>query len=128
METLEFNNPRADASPQVLLNALSGNCSISGNSYLEDAKRFYQPILDWINKYTYEQRGALTWDIKLNYFNSSSKKSLAILLKKLYKYQLQGGVVEVNWYCPLDDDELVEEIDHLMDISRVKINVLMFKR
>lgn len=128
MEILEFNNPRADSSPRVLLNALSGNCSISGNSYVEDTKRFYQPILDWINQYTCERQGALTWDIKLDYFNSSSKKLLTILFKKLHKYQAQGGKVVVNWHCPMDDEELFEEIDQIMDVSRLKINILKLSR
>ena len=37
--------------PTVVFDARTGVCEISGESYLEDAAEFYNPLIDWIDKY-----------------------------------------------------------------------------
>ncbi|OJJ23900.1 hypothetical protein BKI52_05995 [marine bacterium AO1-C] len=127
MNNFKYNNESNEASPQIYLDVLSGKCSITGNSYIENARQFYKPVLSWINDYaqigsTHQQ--TLKWDIKLYYINSTSKKTLVVILKKLSSYQNKGGKVSINWHCSPQDNDLLEEITLMAEASNMTINIL----
>ncbi|WP_027000910.1 DUF1987 domain-containing protein [Eisenibacter elegans] len=113
--------------PNVSLNAQTGTCEISGESYLEDTSEFYNGIINWIEQYTIEVKGALTFNFKLTYFNTSSSRSILDVLRTLKKYQDQGGGVTINWYYPEDDDSIAEEAEDYMKDTGLAINMFSFE-
>lgn len=113
--------------PTVRLDAATGKCEILGESYIEDAPQFYEPILNWIDTYVKEIKGPLIWDFRLVYFNTSSSKTILNLLQTLKNYEKQGGNVEVNWYYPDDNDDLLAEGEDFVEDSGLKINLIPYE-
>ncbi|MCU0445374.1 MAG: DUF1987 domain-containing protein [Microscillaceae bacterium] len=113
--------------PEVKLNATSGVCEISGESYLEDTDEFYNNIISWLETYINEVKKALTFNFKLTYFNTSSSRSILNVLRVLKKYEDDGGKVTVNWYYPEDDDSIAEEAEDYMKDTGLKINMFAFE-
>lgn len=112
--------------PNVNLNATTGICEISGESYLEDTDEFYSTIISWIEQYVKEVEKALTFNFKLTYFNTSSSRSILNVLRTLKSYEKSGGTVEVNWYYPEDDDSIAEEAEDYMIDTQLDINMFPF--
>ena len=108
--------------PTVHFNAETGNCEISGESYLDDTAEFYEPIINWIKEYIEKVNKPLRFNFNLDYFNSSSYKRLYEILILLKDYELMGGQVSVNWYFSEDEHELVEEVDDLKVSTNININ------
>ena len=113
--------------PTVRLNSETGRCEIMGESYIEDAPQFYEPILNWIDTYVKEIKGTLVWDFRLVYFNTSSSKTILNLLQTLKDYEKQGGNVEVNWYYPDDNDDLLAEGEDFVEDSGLQINLIPYE-
>lgn len=113
--------------PTVRLDATTGKCEILGESYIEDAPQFYEPILNWIDTYVKEIQGSLIWDFRLVYFNTSSSKTILNLLQTIKNYEKQGGSVEVNWYYPDDNDDLLAEGEDFVEDSGLKINLIPYE-
>ncbi len=108
--------------PTVHFNAETGNCEISGESYLDDTAEFYEPIINWITEYIEKVNKPLRFNFKLDYFNSSSYKRLYEILMILKDYESTGGQVSVNWYFSEGEHELVEEVDDLKFSTNININ------
>ena len=62
--------------PGVNFDANTGKCWITGESYLEHTTEFYGPLEEWIKTYTKKARKAIELNLKLDYFNTSSQRSI----------------------------------------------------
>ncbi len=113
-------------SPKVEFNADSGLCEISGESFLEETNKFYEPLVEWIEKYTKTGK-PITFNIKLTYFNTSSSKWLVRILYILSEYKKKGGNVQINWYIFKDDIDLIEDIKDFTEDVGVDINVKYYE-
>ena len=113
--------------PTVDFNIETGVCTISGKSYLEDTTQFYLPLLEWLDQYFVEVNKPVEFNVKLNYYNTSSSRSVLDIFDLLKLYEERGGEVEVNWYCRDIDVEVVqEEVDDYMEESDLGINIIPF--
>lgn len=126
MNTFFVQNKLNPSVPEVILDADSGKCVISGNSYMEDSREFYQAIIEWITTYVQEKKGVLEWEFKLGYYNSSSRKSLAHVINLLGKYHLSGGQVAINWYYHADDLDMLEDVEDFISSSQLEITPLLY--
>ena len=97
--------------PQVNFNSETGVCELTGESYMEEAYKFYTPLLKWLKKYTLELNKAVTLNLKLTYFNTNSSRLLLDLLDILKKSQEAGNDVEINWYYEEDDPDVKDEVE-----------------
>ena len=112
--------------PTVSFDVSTGKCVLSGESYLEDSVAFYEPLINWLERYMQEVQGPLEFDFKLTYFNTSSSKRIIDIFRVLKEYELKGNTVIVNWYYEDDDTDILEEIEDFMIISRLSINVIPY--
>ena len=112
--------------PTVVFDARTGVCEISGESYLEDAAEFYNPLIDWIDKYITLVNKSLTFNFKLTYFNTSSSRRILDMLGHLKDYQDNGGKVTVNWYYEEDDADMEEEVEDFIIESEIDTNLLPY--
>jgi hypothetical protein len=110
--------------PRVLMNIETGKCEITGESYLEDTHFFYQPIIDWLDRYIKEVKGSIEFSIKLNYYNTSSSKYILEMLRNLKVYKEAGGKVEVFWYYPEIDTNILEEAEDYREFLGLDITIL----
>ncbi len=113
-------------SPKVDFNAQTGICEISGESFLEETNKFYEPLVAWIRDYI-KTRKPITLNIKLTYFNTSSSKWLLRILYILSEYKRDGGKVTVNWYIFKDDIDLIEDIKDFMEDVGIEIKIKYYE-
>lgn len=121
MENFALENKGDFKKPNILLDAESGNCQVTGRSLMADPKAFYQPVIDWLNTYCQTHKYPLSWDFHLIYFNTGSQKALVLLLNKLQQINNSGIDVKVSWHCPQDDSELMEDVEMLGEIAEIPI-------
>lgn len=123
MDNLEVQvQPGSHFKPSVKLDAITGVCEIGGESYLEEATQFYQPIYDWLVEYT-KTKKPLLFNFKLSYVNTSSSKHILFILRLLKKYGEDGNTVETNWYIEHGDMDTEEDVEDYMIITGLKINI-----
>lgn len=110
--------------PQVL-SALEDNrlyISIKGRSIPEDAKEFFQPLMNLIELYRQNPKPNTVIDICFEYLNTSSSKSLAIFLKRFES--VTGTEKVVNWYYEKLDYDLKEAGEDFALIIDIPFNLI----
>ncbi|MBL6447151.1 DUF1987 domain-containing protein [Fulvivirga sp. 29W222] len=114
--------------PHVKLNAETGICSITGESYLEEPFEFYEKISAWFSDFFAEGNKSLQLDLKLTYFNTSSSRAILEMLRVLKGHGDEGKGVTVNWHYPdPDDEEVLMEGEDFMEESGLEINMIEYE-
>ena len=111
-------------SPGVKLNAETGICEISGESYMENSVKFYEPVFTWFNDYFQKVEGGLHLILKIEYMNTSSMKHVYNLILLIKKFQDKGLDVKVEWHYDEDETDLEEDITDIADESGMYINMV----
>ena len=116
MDTLTIH--ATEFTPEVVLDPGANRFEISGESRPENAGKFYQPILEWLDQYhslrywqdnKFKGEGnAPVFEFKLEYFNSTSAKFILDILKKLEVFKKDDLVFAVNWYYEDQDLDMKE--------------------
>jgi hypothetical protein len=128
METLHIKSNKGEFyTPYVMLNGDTGVCELAGESYLEYTNEFYAKIISWIDKFTKESTNKITFNFRLTYFNTSSYKAILDTLRSLKAYQNKGGKVEVNWFYPEDDTDIVKEAQDLSESAKLDMNFIGYE-
>jgi len=119
-----FNLKPTGKSPDIKLNAETGICEISGESFMENGIEFYDAIYDWFNEYAEQVKGNINLILKLEYMNSSSLQhiyNLIVLLKKIK----EGGLnVKVEWHYDDEEIDLEEDIEDIALESGMEIGLI----
>lgn len=110
--------------PLVILDPAAGQFEISGKSYPEDTREFYQPVLSWINAYVTAPNPSTRFVFKLKYFNSSSYKPLLDIISKLAA--IKGAEVCIDWHYKKDDTDMREAGEEFADLVNVKFTYAPF--
>lgn len=84
--------------PEIHFDPESNILSMAGESYPENAREFYQPVMKWVNEYL-KQPGnqQVTVNIDLKYFNSSTAKILMNFFDTLEQAVINGKNIVINW-------------------------------
>lgn len=110
--------------PTVDFNATTGNFLLSGASYLEDTTKFYEPILAWLKEFIQDTSKPINLEIRLNYFNTSSSRSILDIFYIIKEFQNRGGKVKIDWYIKQFDPDMFEEIEDYVLDTGLKINAI----
>jgi hypothetical protein len=108
-----------DDTPAVTLDSANNNFEISGRSLPEDVAAFYNPILEWLDKYNQNPNPKTVFNFKLIYFNTASSKMLLDVLMKLEELHNDGKDTLVRWFYPDDDEDMKEAGEEYADIVEV---------
>lgn len=102
-----LNIQQTEKTPTVLGNIDKGTLLITGKSLPENAREFYNPILDWLTKFYKSTSPKIKIDIDLEYFNTASSGVIFKILKEIKK--MSGDhEVKINWHFEEDDIEIEE--------------------
>lgn len=104
METLHIE--ATEETPEVLLDAENNKFCISGRSLPEDSVAFYEPIFDWLRKFSEEAEQDVDFEFFMEYFNTSSAKQIAkvfLLLEKLS----EKAFVQIIWKYKKSDPDMM---------------------
>jgi len=110
--------------PGVLFNAENGICEITGESYMEEAYKFYLPLINWIKEFIINEKRTLELNFKLIYFNTSSSRLILDILDMLKKFRDEGYDVTVNWHFDPDDPDVKDEVEDFEIESGMDINLV----
>lgn len=124
MEKLEIHETKD--SPRVILDPKSNVFSIAGVCHPENVTKFYEPIIDWIEKYKIEiSNTKVSKPIELSlffrYINSASYKYLLTFLQLVEGYTTLGIPVNVSWYYEPEDVDMRDAGIEIFDFSGVKL-------
>ena len=111
--------------PHVNFSAETGRCLLEGESYLENTWEFYKQLVSWLRSYA-ETSQPIYFDFKLTYFNTSSSKGILEVLEFLKEYQDQGGVIDLKWYYPADDEDILEEAEDFIEDTQLAIELIAY--
>lgn len=94
--------------PYVDLNKNTGVLLLKGRSIPENSIDFFQPIYNWIDKYSEQPNQNTTLQIRLEYFNTSSSKCILDLFRKFEHLNKEKSKVTVEWFFETDDEDMEE--------------------
>jgi len=132
MNTLKIS--ASEFTPEVIFDPEENCFEISGESRPENAGKFYEPILDWLDKY-YKLRywqdskfkseeNATVFKFKLDYFNSTSAKFILDILKKLESFKKEEISISVNWYYEEQDLDMKESGEEFSKMTETHFNLI----
>lgn len=100
----------------------NGSFKIEGNSFLENAEEFYEPIIIWLENYLLNPAEKIVLDIKFNYYNTSSQLWIYRILEIMADLIKIGKEVKINWYY--DEEELQEAGLDLANLLNIPMNFI----
>ncbi len=111
--------------PHVMFDAETGLCTLEGESYLEDTWDFYKRLVSWLRSYA-DTGQKITFNFKLTYFNTSSSKGILEVLEFLKEYEDTGGVLDLKWYYPKDDEDILEEAEDFLEDTQLNMELIPY--
>jgi hypothetical protein len=114
--------PATTKTPEIDFKA-TGELKITGNSYPEDVNLFYTPVNGWLDRFLRSNMLSVSLDIELNYINTSSTKSLLNMIIQVSA--LTRSTVKVNWFCEIDDDDMMSVGEDIEKLSKVKFDFVI---
>ncbi|HEY9122799.1 MAG TPA: DUF1987 domain-containing protein, partial [Bacteroidales bacterium] len=109
--------------PSVTFDAEKGECTIAGESYMEDCYKFYTPLIDWLTEYC-NTHTAIVFNFKLYYFNTQSSRMVLKIIEVLMHFKEKGGNPEINWFYYESDPDMIDEVEDFKRESGLEINLV----
>ena len=104
MEALRIAH--TEDTPEVILDAASGQFQLAKRSLPEDATKFYEPLIKWLQQYTIShQNKPIHFHFNLEYFNTASSKQILKLLFCLHEIA-KTSEVKIFWYYDKEDKDM----------------------
>jgi len=104
----ELKISSTEFTPEVNLNAETGNLFFQGRSMPEDIAGFFDPISDWIKAYIENPKEKTELTIFYEYYNSSTARRMTEIIFDLEILQERGHEVKVIW-CYKSGDMIMKE-------------------
>lgn len=114
--------------PELRMDSRTGDFSIVGKSYAEDANAFFGPVFNWLEKiYLPSPAPKTTVEIRLEYYNTSNILAIFKMLRKLEELVSKGLPVTVNWYFNELDTDVEETGMDLQQMSSLHVELISYK-
>jgi hypothetical protein len=121
---------KTTATPEIRFDYASGILELRGESYPENTAEFYAPVFEWLRNFLNSaSERAMTVNLEIIYFNSSSSKALMNFFDQLEKAADTGRKIIVNWIYAKGNEsaqeygeEFKEDLDAL-EFNLVEKNV-----
>lgn len=118
---------RTKTTPEVVFDFEQGIFKIRGVSIPEDAREFYNHLLQVIEAYIEKPKVQNTLIIQLDYFNSATTVILAGFIK-IFEVAFKRNVqVNVQWYYEHSDLDMLETGKYLKSITIVPFQFIFYQ-
>lgn len=131
MESLSIG--ATEDSPEINFDLKSNKFIISGKSRPENTGKFYTPVLEWFDNFErlMASSGAvksapMEFVFKLEYFNSISAKYIADIIMLLKELALKGHNINIKWYYPNSDDDMLEVGKEFADMVEMNFDYIAY--
>jgi hypothetical protein len=108
--------------PEVKFDPIAGKFEIKGRSIPENAHEFYNPLIDWVKRYSENAADSTSVDVYFEYLNTSSSKSLMHLFNAFGT--ISGKEVNINWLYTQDDEAMKEAGEDFNTIVNLPFNIV----
>ncbi|HAM96979.1 MAG TPA: nuclear pore complex subunit [Marinilabiliales bacterium] len=115
-----------DESPEVILDKTTSEFKFTGKSLPEDVKEFYNPILEWIEKYVQNPNEETVVEFNMEYFNSASSKQILDILERFSMLKENGKKVAIKWHYLHDDEDMEDAGESYADIVDVPFELISY--
>jgi hypothetical protein len=105
--------------PKLSFDRKTGKFLMSGRSIPENSIEFYRPLFEWLDDYVKNPSDKTIFDIKLEYFNTSSSKCLVEIFRRLER--IDNNSVVINWFYEEDDEDMQESGEDFKEIIDIPI-------
>jgi hypothetical protein len=112
--------------PAINFDPGAGKFEISGVSLPENVVAFFEPVLEWLDKYSEilssgmgHENSDIRFAFKLSYYNSGSVRYIISMLETLKKIN-NFRPVKIEWFYDKDDVLLLENGKELEVLSGLK--------
>ena len=119
-----YTRDASNKTPKIHFDLNNGSLQIKGSSVPDNAIEFYFPLMDLLDKYSASAKPTTKVDIELEYFNTSSSKSLLLLLKKLERINQGRSSVSVNWHYEKDDEDMMQAVEDYKAVVDLPIKMI----
>jgi len=108
MESLYVEKTKS--TPEIQFDIRNNKLRIEGQSYPENAFKFYEPIFAWLDEHLQEFEREVVLEIYfyMPYINTSSSKCIMMLLEKLDNAYREGRKIAVRWYYDIENETALE--------------------
>ena len=124
--------------PKVALDHTKDLFEISGESRPEDVRKFFDPILDWLEKfnaYLYwlgensSEKKKIVFTFRFEYFNSSSAKYIMDIMTQLAEIQenCKNAQIEVFWTYDEPDEDMLDAGEEFKNITNLPFQFIAIK-
>lgn len=113
--------------PTVTLDKETGKFEMKGKSFPEEARSFYQPLIDWLKNYSENPLEKTEFIINMEYYNTASSKMILEVLKILKELHNKEHKVEVHWCYPEDDEDMLEAGEDYEEILQIPFKYIAFE-
>lgn len=98
------------STPEIHFDPKRHTLQVKGQSYPENAFKFYEPVFHWLEEYLSDLRQPITVEIffHMPYINTSSSKCLMMLLDKLEAAHQTGKRIAIRWYYDKENETAFE--------------------
>lgn len=115
--------------PEVNFDIDNSTLTLLKVSKPENAIEFYKPLFDFIDRFEKnvvkpKQVDHITIEFKFDYFNTSSAKVIHQLLTRFKKISQMGIKIDVNWYYPDDDEDMLEDGQMISEAQGMPFNYI----
>lgn len=83
---------------------INGELKIKGRALPENASRFFDPLMEWLQGFSAEE---VNMEINLDYFNTSVSKKLLDIFRVLDRNR-DNKKIKLKWMYEDGDDEMLE--------------------
>lgn len=115
---MEFFIEKTNKTPEVSFNPITGHLRLNGRSIPENPAEFFIKLEKIIDDYNNK---SFSFEINLDYFNSSSSKNLLFLLKKS---KSKFEKLKINWYSDEEDSDNIDFIKSVEELLNHKIKII----
>lgn len=121
MNRLKIN--AGNDTPEVDFNPNTGKFRMKGKCHPENVRKFYEPILDWVEKYSEKitEGKHINFEIMFTYLNSASLKYLLVVIQRLSQYKAKNADVTFTWFYEKDDDDMNETASEFFEFTSLGI-------
>lgn len=103
------------SSPAIAGNCSTGQLTIAGESYPENASGLYRPVIRWMEDFLMHGNAPLHLRLDLLYLNTSSVRAMMDLLDVLEQAHRRGQAVAVEWRYEPGNEQVIELADEFRE-------------
>ena len=115
------------STPYINFASDTGKLEIFGESFPENASRFYTPVVQWLRDFINEIKlEPVEVNIEVSYFNSSTSKVFLNIFGILEEAVGAGKNITVNWLCDEENESAVECGEEFKeDLTILPFNIIL---